>query len=771
MNKKNNQNVERDKIPTSVEETIPIQRIFEDGIFLVGRNLWAKTYRFTDINYEVASKADKEKMVLAYCEILNMFEPEATTKITINNSHIPHSEFEAKNMLPLMRDGLDSYRHEYNTILDKNLNLTSAVKQDKYITVTIQKPSVEEARSFFTRVGEAFKTAFAKLGSELIEITEEEKIRIFFDFFHKGDEDDFHYDRMLYKRRKHSFKLALAPQAMEFHSDYFKMDGRYGRVLYLKDYANFIKDSFISELTAIDRNLMLSIDADMIPKDKAVKQGQNRLMSVETNITNWQKKQNQNNNFSATVPYEMELQREESREFLDDLSRRDQRMMPTLITIVHTAESKKQLEADTKSIMQCARRHLCSLAILRWQQLEGLKTCLPYGGTWLNIRRTLTTESLAAMMPFRAQEISHDKGLYLGNNAITKKLIMVNRLELLNGNSFILGVSGSGKSILAKQEIVNIYLSDKDADIIIIDPEREYRKLTEALNGENIVVSATSENHINALDVNKEYADGANPAKMKSDFILSLCEEIMGGGLGAKEKSIIDRCCGIVYRDYVQGDYQGRVPTLKYFHKVLLKQPEAEALEIALAIELFVNGSLNTFAKPTNVNTESRLICYDIHELGRTLRPVGMLVILDNIFNRITANKEKGKKTYVFIDEIYLLFLHEYSAEFLFTLWKRVRKYGAFITGITQNVDDLLQSHTARTMLANSELVVMLNQATTDKVELAELFNMSEEQVKYITNTDAGSGLARIGGTLVPFKNKLPKETKLYKLMTTKFGE
>ena len=251
-------------------------------------------------------------------------------------------------------------------------------------------------------------------------------------------------------------------------------------MLYLKDYANFIKDSFISELTAIDRNLLLSIDADMIPKDKAVKQGQNRLMSVETNITNWQKKQNQNNNFSATVPYEMELQREESREFLDDLSRRDQRMMPTLITIVHTAESKKQLEADTKSIMQCARRHLCSLAILRWQQLEGLKTCLPYGGTWLSIRRTLTTESLAAMMPFRAQEISHDKGLYLGNNVITKKLIMVNRLELLNGNSFILGVSGSGKSILAKQEIVNIYLSDKDADIIIIDPEREYRKLTEA---------------------------------------------------------------------------------------------------------------------------------------------------------------------------------------------------------------------------------------------------------------------------------------------------
>ena len=771
MKKNKYQEIEKDKIPTSVDDTIPIERIFEDGVFLVGKNLWAKTYRFTDINYEVASKADKEKMFLAYCEILNMFEPEATTKITINNRHIPHSEFEAKNMLPLIGDELDCYRHEYNMILDKNLNLTSAVKQDKYITVSIHKSSIEEARSFFTRVGEAFKSAFAKLGSELYELDEQEKIRIFFDFFHIGDEDDFHYDRMLYKRRKHTFKLALAPHSMEFHSDYFKMDGRYARVLYLKDYANFIKDSFISELTAIDRNMMVSIDADMIPKDKAVKQSQDRVFAIETNITNWQKKQNQNNNFSATVPYEMELQKEESREFLDDLTRRDQRMMPTLITIVHTAESKKQLEADTKSIMQCARRHLCSLTILRWQQLEGLKTCLPYGGTKLNIRRTLTTESLAAMMPFRAQEISHDKGLYLGNNAITKKLIMVNRLELLNGNSFIMGVSGAGKSILAKQEIVNLYLSDKDADIIIIDPEREYRKLVEALNGENVVVSATSPNHINALDVNKEYADGTNPVEMKSEFILSLCEEIMGGGLGAKEKSIIDRCCAIVYRDYVQGDYQGRAPTLRYFYSVLLKQPEPEAAEIALAIELFVQGSLNTFAKPTNVNTQSRLICYDIHELGKTLMPVGMLVILDSIFNRITSNKEKGKKTYIFIDEIYLLFLHEYSAEFLFTLWKRVRKYGAFITGITQNVDDLLQSHTARTMLANSELVIMLNQATTDRVELADLFCMSEEQVKFIKNTEAGCGLAKIGGSLVPFQNKLPKETKLYKMMTTKFGE
>jgi len=374
-------------------------------------------------------------------------------------------------------------------------------------------------------------------------------------------------------------------------------------------------------------------------------------------------------------------------------------------------------------------------------------------------------------MPFRVQEVCHKNGIYLGNNAISKNMIMVNRSELLNGNSFITGVSGSGKSIMAKQEIVNLYFSDKNADIIVIDPEREYLKICEAFGAETISISASSKNHINALAMNRDYADGTNPVTLKSEFVLSLCEQAMNGGIGAKEKSLIDRCTGIVYRDYVLGGCAGTPPTLQDFREVLLKQPEPEAADVALAIELFTNGSLNTFAKQTNVNTKSRFICYDIHELGRTLMPIGMLVVLDSILNRITENKAKGRKTYIFIDEIYLLFQHEYSANFLFTLWKRVRKYGAFITGITQNVEDLLESHTARTMLANSELVVMLNQAATDRLELADLMGISEQQLFHITNVEAGHGLVKIGASLVPFSNRLPKDTELYRLMTTKPGE
>ena len=769
--KKNNRQIEEDRVPATVEEAIPILGVCEDGIFLVGKNLWSKTFSFIDINYAVASHGDKEKMFLGYSEILNSLDSGATAKITINNRRIQKSKFEKTNMLPLMGDSLDRYRNEYNSVLERNANLSTGVVQDKYFTVTVEKRSYEEAKAYFNRVGEELKVLFAKLGSKFEEVSEEDKIRMLYDFFHRGNEDDFIYNRFLNAKRGHDFKIALAPQSMEFKNDFFKIDGRYGRALYLKDYANFIKDSFIAELTEIDRCLMLSIDASPVPMDNAVRQSENKLLSVETNISNWQRKQNQNNNFSASIPYDMERQREESRDFLNDLVARDQRMIPALITIVHTADTKEQLDADTESIMQCARKHLCALAVLRWQQLEGLNTCLPYGRAKLGIRRTLTTESLAVFMPFRVQEICHKNGIYLGNNAISKNMIMVNHTELLNGNSFITGVSGSGKSMMAKQELTSLLLSDKNVDIIVIDPEREYSKLTEAFDGETVVISATSKNNINALDVNRDYADGANPVTLKSEFILSLCEQAMNGSLTSKQKSIIDRCTSLVYRKYMFDGCTGEAPTLQDFRKILLEQSEPEAKDIALSIELFTEGSLNVFAKQSNVNTKSRFICYDIHELGKQLMPIGMLVVLDSILNRITENRAKGRKTYIFIDEIYVLFRHEYSENFLFNMWKKVRKYNAYIVGITQNVEDLLISHTARTMLANSELVIMLNQAATDREQLAELMGISEQQTSYITNVEAGHGLAKIGGALVPFVNNFPKDTQLYRLMSTNPNE
>ena len=761
------QDKESFQIPRSVQDMIPIRRLWPDGVFQFGSK-YSKTLRFSDINYAIASKEDKTAMFLGYSELLNALDTGSTTKITINNKSLNRSNFERDILLPLRGDRLDGERTEYNTmLLGKVTDSSNSVVQERYITLSAHRKSLEEARTFFDRAVNDVTSRLSYLDSRCEELDDTERLRILHDFYRVGKETQFRLDLAECARTGRSFKDAICPDSMEFRKDHFVMGKQYGRVLFLKEYASYIKDSMINELTSLNRNLMLSIDIIPVPTDEAVREMQNRLLGVETNVTNWQRRQNSNNNFSAVVPYDLEQQRRETREMLDDLTTRDQRMLFAVVTLVHLADSREELDRDTETLQSIARKHLCQLTTLNWQQAEGLVTALPLGLRRIDALRTLTTEALAVLMPFRAQEIQDRGGVYYGQNVISKNLIMADRRQLLNGNGFVLGVSGSGKSFTAKREIVSLALSTED-DILVIDPESEYRPLVEGLGGQVINISATSPNHINAMDMEKGYGDGENPVVLKSEFLLSLCEQLIGAGkLSAKEKSIIDRCTAQVYQDYIRGGYQGKAPTLRDFHAELLRQPEAEAGDVALAIELFTEGSLNTFAKPTNVDTSARILCYDIRDLGKQLLPVGMLVVLDSIFNRIVRNRERKRNTWIYIDEIYLLFQHEYSANFLFTLWKRMRKYGACGTGISQNIEDLLQSHTARTMLANSEFLIMLNQAATDRMELARLLNISDNQLSYITNVDAGRGLIKCGSAIVPFMDHFPKN-RLYQLMTTK---
>ena len=415
--------------------------------------------------------------------------------------------------------------------------------------------------------------------------------------------------------------------------------------------------------------------------------------------------------------------------------------------------------------------HLAQLSTLRWQQKDGLDTVLPYGLRKIQALRTLTTESTAVLIPFRAQEIMQPNGLYYVQNAVSKNMIVADRRLLLNGNSFRLGVSGSGKSMSAKEEIVQIALSTED-DILILDPESEFGYLTEALGGEVIRISATSDTHINALDMDRAYGDERNPIVSKSEFVLSLFEQLIGDGMvTAKEKSILGRCTEQVYLPYIRNGYKGTPPTLQDFYRLLQMQPEPEAQGLALSSELFITGTLNTFARHTNVDTQARIIAYDIRELGEQLMPLGMLVTLDAIYNRVIQNWKKGRRTWIFCDEFYILFRYEYSANFFYKLWKRIRKYNGLVTGLTQNVDELLRSDTARLMLANSEFLVMLNQSATGRAELAKLLNISDNQLGYVTNVPAGCGLIRCAGNIVPFTNSFPKDTKLYKLMSTNPSE
>ena len=762
---------ERFAIPKSVQDAIPIRRIWPDGIFQVG-NRFSKSFSFTDINYAIAGKDDKTTMFLDYSELLNALDSGAFAKITIHNRRVNKKEFERSLLLPMKGDSLDPFRLEYNEmLLSKVTGTNNSVVQDRCLTISVAKRTVEEARAYFARVGTDIVTHLAQLSSVGQELDDSARLRIFRDFFLGDETDAFAFDLKEHMRKGHSFKDWFCPDSLEFQKDHFRINDRWGRVLYLQNYASYIKDSMVSELCDLNRSLMLSIDILPVPTDEAVREIQNKLLGVETNAANWQRKQNAAQNYSAVLPYDMEQQRQETKEMLDDLTNRDQRMMLGLVTLVHLADSREQLDSDTETLLTVTRKNLCQMGVLRWQQQDGLDTVLPYGLRKIQALRTLTTESTAVLIPFRAQEILQSGGIYYGQNAVSKNLIVADRRKLLNGNSFRLGVSGSGKSFSAKEEIVSIALSTED-DILILDPESEFGHLTKALGGEVVRVSASSGTHINALDMDKAYGDERSPLIEKSEFVLSLFEQLIGvGGISAREKSILDRCTYDVYQEYIANGYQGQPPTLQDLYRSLLKQPEPEARGLALSSELFITGSLNTFAKPTNVNTRARIIAYDIRELGEQLMPIGMLVTLDAIFNRVIQNWKKGKTTWVFADELYLLFRYQYSADFFYKLWKRIRKYNGLVTGLTQNVEELLCSDTARLMLANSEFLILLNQSKTDRDELASLLNISETQLGYITNVAAGCGLIRCAGNIVPFENSFPRNTRLYQLMTTKPDE
>lgn len=753
------QNKEEFRIPKTTQDTISVDTVYKDGIFKIG-NRYTKSYRFLDINYAIASKEEKTGLFLDYGDLLNSFDSSVMVKITVNNHKIDLHKFKEDILIPFKEDGLDEYRKEYNEMLLDKLKESDDIVQEKYLTLTVFKNNVEEARSYFSRIGTELSSHFAKLGSGCIELNLEERLKILHDFY-RSDESEFNFDMKDNMRKGHSFKDLICPLAPEFKHKYFKLDDKYGRVLYLSNYPRFIKDSIVSELCNLNKNMMYSMDLISIPIDEAVKEIERKLLGVNTNITNWQRRQNANNNFSAVIPYDMEMQREECKEFLDDLTIRDQRMMLCNITIVHLADSKEELDNDTELLKSVARKFMCDLSILYFssRQLDGLCTVLPIGLNRLNIIRTLLTESASVFIPFRAQEIADKGGIWYGQNAITNNPIFCNKECLQNPNSFVLGVPGSGKSFLTKEEIEFIIMRTDD-DILICDPENEYSNIIRKFGGEVIEISAGSKDHINAMDMKDGYGDSGDPVRDKSQFIMSLIEQVSRKGIDDLERSIIDRCVRETYMEFER-------PTLKTLRAKLLEQQEKEAKALALKLEIFTDGSLDAFAHETNVDVDNRIVSYNIFKLGKQLKTMGLLVITDAMINRVNENFIKGKKTHIFIDEFHVVFENEQSAAFFNSAWRQFRKRDAYPTGITQNVEYLLDSVEASTMLSNSEFVVMLNQAYQDREKLGRLLNISDEQMSYITNAQSGCGLIKYGGVLVPFVNKMPKGL-LYDLNTTK---
>ncbi|WP_373165041.1 VirB4-like conjugal transfer ATPase, CD1110 family [Agathobaculum sp. Marseille-P7918] len=758
------------RVPRSIQQTIPIQRVFPDAVWQVGSTEFSKTWSFTDINYAVASLEDQRSILDSWGRVLNGLAADSRLKITLANRKFDKDSFSGSIFLKRKDDGQDDYRAELNKVLMDKAQGSNGIVQEKYVTLTATKKNINEARTFFTRAGKGLSLGMQRLSSSVKPLDNVERFRILHDFF-RPNHRMLHADVKELMRRGQHFADVFCPLALRYHKDYIETDGGFARVLFIEEYASRLSDELVHDLMELPRQMVLSIDIEPMNTQEASKMLQKLAMRVESDITRWQTRQNNNNNFSAEIPYEFRQMREVVAEYQDDITLNDQRIMLTTTTIIHMADTLEQLNADTEALQATAGGFGCTLSVLKYQQDIGLDTVLPYGLRSVVQQRTLLTKSASILTPFSAQEIQQTGGICYGNNAVSGNMILANRATLLNGNGIRLGVSGAGKSFSAKQELIQLLLSTQD-DILILDPEGEFTPMVGAFNGAMIDVSGSSSVRINALDMEKGYADdGKDPLPDKSEFVLSLFEQIMGSDLKAQHRSIIDRCIQNVYKPYIGSGYQGDPPTLTDLQNELLRQDEDEAKELALSAELFITGSLGIFSQKTNVEQDNRLTSYNILDLGEQLLPLGMLVILESIYNRVIQNWRAGRRTWVFVDEFSIFFRYPFATNFFLRMWKQVRKRSGYMTGITQNVGEMLQSKDARWMLANSEFLIMLSQSASDRADLAELLHISDAQLSYVENADPGCGLMKFGGAFIPFVNDFPKNTELYKLMTTKPGE
>ena len=748
------------RAPRRTQELLPFTDLSRDGLlaFPGGHSVCLS---FSDLNYRTLDDPERRERFCQWRSLLTSLPAGFRVKLSLfcapGKNRVPHAAERG--------DGLDGFRADWERAARAAEQAGGGFLRTRYLTLIREGETEEDARAALSQLAASVSGALSAMGSTCRMLDGGERLALFASVCRREESSPVYPDR---RPPETDLRDAVCPDWANRYDDCLRLGPRWARVLLLKDYPSCLDDGFFCGLLESPRLSLLTADVSPIPGQDAVRMVQNTLLGVETSIASWQRRQNRNQNYAAVVPYELEEERRATREFLDDLLARDQQMVRACITLLHCADSKEELDRDTERYRTAARSANCQLATLQFQQAEGFHTVLPAGPKPLPADRTLTTEALAAFCPFSVAENDDPDGFPAGVNAVSGRPVRVDRRKLQNGNSFLLGVSGSGKSFQAKAEIVHRVLAG-DGDVLIVDPEREYGELTRALGGEVVELSAAAPNHINAMDLNRSYGDASDPVAAKSEFLLSLCESLTGnGGIGPAEKTLIDRCCKSVYRAYRRRSFAGNPPTLSDFRKELLSQPEPEAAELALALELFTDGSLNTFAQRTNVDLSRSLLCFDIHSLSAGLRSVGMLVLLDAIWNRISANRETGRQTFLFLDEIYLLFQHEYAANFLFALWKRVRKYGAYCTGITQNVEDLLRSPSASTMLSNSECVLMLNQAARDRAQLAGLLSVSQRQMRYVTDVPAGTGLLRFGSGMIPIRSVFPADTELYRLLNTK---
>lgn len=766
--------------PKSVQESLRYKAMFKNGICDVDGFLYSKTIKISDINYQTARRDDQINMFSDYCSILNSFDPSVKVQINIVNQHLDEDDFKEKMLLTEVDDTLNDYRKEFNNMLiDKTLQGQNNIIHEKYITISGIFSSYEQATSRLTRIVSEAASLFKKLGCEINECSGTDRLRLIHNQLLPHERFNFEYKKLLYSGLK--TKDFVCPSSLDSSPKNFYEygDGEIGQTLFLKDLPSDLSDKFISDLIEIPVDLTISLHVQTVEKSKAFDLVGKKITFMGQQKTHEIKNIMKNTNGiydDSMLPYELRYSLEDAEELRDNMQNKNQQMFKFTMLINTHARTIEELTDTIFQITTVARKYNCKFSSLDYMQEEGLNSILPLGKNFVPInRRTLTTASTAIFMPFTNMELYQSGGIYYGLNALSKNLLFFDRRSLKAANGLIFGTPGSGKSFAAKREMISVLLNDPTAEVLILDPEREYSSLAIGFDGEVVNISASSKSHINALDINLDYADDSDPISLKSEFILSLIELLVGGstGLSAKERSVIDRTAILIYQKYFQYSNPDKMPTLKDFWKILKEQPEEEAQSLALSLESYVTGSLSTFAHKTNVDIKKRLVVFDMKDLGKQLKPMGMLIVLDQIWNRITENRNKGRRTWIYIDEMQLYFNSEQCSSYFMELWSRARKWGAIPTGITQNVETLLTSTDGRRILSNStsSFIMMLNQSKLDGEELANLLNISDELMDYVTNSDSGHGLLFSGKSIIPFEDKFPTDTRLYQMMTTKVEE
>lgn len=757
----------------SAQDSIPYLRMFPDGICHVTDQFYTKTIGFQDINYQLAQNEDKTAIFESWCDFLNYFDSSIYFQFSFLNMTASAKDYESSIAIKPQQDDFDSIRTEYADMLHNQLAKgNNGLTKTKYLTFGIESDNIRIAKPRLERIENDLWNGLKRMGVSVESLDGKERLKLCHNIIRMDGNEQFNFDWKWLVPSGLSTKDFIAPSSFEFREGRtFKTGNKFGAVSFLQILAPELNDMVLADFLDMESNLLITMHIQSLDQVKAIKTIKRKITDLDKMKIEEQKKAVRSGYDMDIIPSDLATYGGEAKKLLADLQSRNERMFLMTFLVMNTADNKQELENIAFQASGIAQKHNCMLIRLDFQQEQGFMSSLPLGLNQISIQRSLTTSATAIFVPFTTQELFQSRGepLYYGLNALSNNLIMVDRKRLKNPNGLILGTPGSGKSFSAKREITNIFLITSD-DIIICDPEAEYYPLVDRLGGQVIKISPTSGDYINPMDINLNYSDEESPLSLKSDFILSLCELIVGGkeGLQPVEKSIIDRCVRLIYADYLADPVAEKMPILEDLYNALANQQEKEAQHIRAALEIYVTGSLNVFNHRTNVDITNRLVCFDIKELGKQLKKLGMLVVQDQVWNRVTVNRAEKRATRYYMDEFHLLLKEEQTAAYSVEIWKRFRKWGGIPTGITQNVKDLLSSREVENIFENSDFIYMLNQASGDRQILAKQLNISPHQLSYVTQSGEGEGLLFYGNVILPFTDKFPKDTELYRIMTTK---